>query len=223
MPGLPRPPINVTLVLSPDMAHGRRREPFLEWRHNREEAVTDVSGKNKRRKGGKGYAPTRPSRLRNPGEPPPLPQPRVDDPHGFGVADEDGLRMLAALETLTSLEPDYSVDLASEASVTIIESAGFDAVADALAGEAAAGRSLRSMLPGREDPPKLLLNGYETFVGAGEEATIEIVEIDHSFDGPSHAEPAPRRHPSTLAERIAAATGRGAAGGRFFKALSGGS
>ncbi len=60
-------------------------------------------------------------------------------PHGFGAADEDGLRMLAALETLTSLEPDYSDDITSEASVTIIESAGFDAVADALAGEAAAG------------------------------------------------------------------------------------
>ena len=35
----------------------------------------------------------------------------ADDPNGFGAADEDGLRMLAALETLTSLEPDYSDDL----------------------------------------------------------------------------------------------------------------
>ena len=41
--------------------------------------------------------------------------------------------MLAALETLTSLEPDYSDDLTAEASVTIIESAGYDVVAEALA------------------------------------------------------------------------------------------
>jgi hypothetical protein len=160
--------------------------------------------------------------LRKPGEPPPLPQRDAGDPNGFGAADEDGLRMLAALETLTSLEPDYSDDITSEASVTIIESAGFDAVADALAVEAAAGRSLRSLLTARDEPPTLLLNGYETFAGAGEEATIEIVEIDHSFDGPRPAEQAAPSHPSTLAERIAAA-GRGAAGGRFFKALSGGS
>jgi len=208
------------------MAHGRRRKPFLEWRRNREEAVTGVSKKDKRKRGGKAslsYEPTRSSRLRKPGEPPPLPQRDAGDPDGFGAADEDGLRMLAALETLTSLEPDYSDDITSEASVTIIESAGFDAVADALAGEAAAGRSLRSLLTERDDRPKLLLNGYETFAGAGEEATIEIVEIDHSFDGPRHAEQVPPTHPSTLAERIAAATGRGAAGGRFFKALSGGS
>jgi hypothetical protein len=161
--------------------------------------------------------------LRQPGEPPPLPQRDAGDPDGFGAADEDGLRMLAALETLTSLEPDYSDDIASEASVTIIESAGFDADAGALAAEAAAGRSLRSLLTARDEPPKLLLNGYETFAGAGEEATIEIVEIDHSFDGPRHAEPVAPSHPSTLAERIAAATGRRGAGGRFFKALSGGS
>jgi len=208
------------------MVHGRRREPFLEWRRNREKAVAGVGRKDKRRKGGNaspGYEPTRSSRLRKPGEPPPLPQRDAGDHNGFGAADEDGLRMLAALETLTSLEPDYSDDITSEASVTIIESVGFDAVADALAAEAAAGRSLRSLLTARDELPRLLLNGYETFAGAGEEATIEIVEIDHSFDGPRHAEQVPPSHPSTLAERIAAATGRRAPGGRFFKALSGGS
>ncbi len=129
--------------------------------------MTDVSGKNKRRKGGKGYAPTRPSRLRNPGEPPPLPQPGADDPYGFGAADEDGLRMLAALETLTSLEPDYSDDLTSEASVTIIETAGFDAVADALAAESPAGRSLRSLLRERDESAEAAVERLRNLRGRG--------------------------------------------------------
>ena len=94
-----------------------------------------------------GYEPTRPSRLRGAGdEPPPLPPPAADGGDGFGLADEDGLRMLAALETLTSLEPDYSDDLTAEASVTIIESVGYDIVAEALADAAADGRSLRALL-----------------------------------------------------------------------------
>ena len=59
----------------------------------------------RRREAAFGYEPTRPARLRE--EPPPLPVPTADDGEGFGNADEDGLRMLAALETLTSLEPDY--------------------------------------------------------------------------------------------------------------------
>ncbi len=113
-----------------------------------------------------GYEPTRPARLRGAtDEPPPLPPP-VDDADGFGSADEDGLRMLAALETLTSLEPDYSDDLTAEASVTIIEAAGYDVVAEALARDPADGRSLRALLQGRDEPPRLLLNGYETFGGA---------------------------------------------------------
>ena len=75
--------------------------------------------------------------------------------------------MLAALETLTSLEPDYSDDLAAEASVTIIEAAGYDAIADALAARSRRRPPVRSLLRQRDEPPKLLLNGYETFVGRG--------------------------------------------------------
>jgi hypothetical protein len=170
-----------------------------------------------------GYEPTRPSRLRGATEePPPLPPLPDDDAEGFGNAGEDGLRMLAALETLTSLEPDYSDDLTAEASVTIIETAGYDVVAEALARDPADGRSLRALLQGRDEPPRLLLNGYETFGGTGEEATVEIVEVVHDFEAPETTARKPTANPTSLAERIAAATGRGAAGGRFFKALSGG-
>jgi hypothetical protein len=169
-----------------------------------------------------GYEPTRPARLRGATEePPPLPPIAVDDVEGFGSADEDGLRMLAALETLTSLEPDYSDDPIAEASVTIIEAAGYDVVAEALARDPADGRSLRALLQGRDEPPRLLLNGYETFGGSGEEATVEIVHVVHDFEAPEATARKPTANPTSLAERIAAATGRGAAGGRFFKALSG--
>jgi hypothetical protein len=170
-----------------------------------------------------GYEPTRPARLRGAtDEPPPLPPLPVDDADGFGSADEDGLRMLAALETLTSLEPDYSDDLNAEASVTIIEAAGYDVVAEALARDPADGRSLRALLQGRDEPPRLLLNGYDTFGGPGEEATVEIVHVVHDFEAPETTIRKPAANPASLAERIAAVTGRGAAGGRFFKALSGG-
>ena len=173
-----------------------------------------------------GYEPTRPSRLHGVAEgtppPPPLPPLAVDDTEGFGTADEDGLRMLATLETLTSLEPDYSDDPIAEASVTIIEAAGYDVVVEALARNPADGRSLRALLQGRDEPPRLLLNGYETFGGSGEEATVEIVHVVHDFEAPETTARKPAANPTSLAERIAAATGRDQAGGRFFKALSGG-
>ncbi len=173
----------------------------------------------RRREAAFGYEPTRPARLRE--EPPPLPVPTTDDGEGFGNADEDGLRMLAALETLTSLEPDFTDDLNAEASVTIIELAGYDVVAEALARDADEGRSLRSLLQSRDEAPRLLLNGYELFNGAGEEATVEIVEASHAFDAPEEPGKVHRANPASLAERIAVATGRGAVGSRFFKALSG--
>jgi hypothetical protein len=170
-----------------------------------------------------GYEPTRPSRLRGAGdEPPPLPQPADDEGEGFGHAGEDGLRMLAALETLTSLEPDYSDDVAAEASVTIIESAGYHVVAEALGGDAADVRSLRARLHDFDDAPDPALYDYDDFSGPGDEATVEIVEAGHSFDAPEPVRGAQPGNPSSLAERIASATGRTAAGGRFLKALSGG-
>ena len=68
----------------------------------------------------------------------------------------------------------------------------------------------------------MLLNGYETFSGSGDEATVEIVDGRHAFDAPEPTGRNNRANLASLAERIAAATGRSAAGGRFFKALSGG-
>lgn len=169
-----------------------------------------------------GYQPTRPARLRPlDSEPPPLPPPPASlEDGGFGEADEDGLRMLAALETLTSLEPDYFDDLAAEASVTIIESADHGAFG-ADAGEARPLRELLRQSDQMDSEPALLLNGYETFLTFGEEATVEIVEVGPHFESADAAEPPAKPHspqPSSLAERIAAATGPS---GRFFKALSG--
>lgn len=164
-----------------------------------------------------GYEPTRPSRLRQDAEPPPLPA-GADAGDGFGTADEDGLRMLAALETLNSLEPDYSDDLTvEEASITIIEAFDHGAVAEAFGnGDARMPYTARRVDDGA---PTLLLNGYETFLGVGEEASVEIVEVGPSFE----AEPAdqvPLVHASSsLAERLAS-TARWPRG-RFFKALSG--
>jgi hypothetical protein len=168
-----------------------------------------------------GYAPTRPSKLRGTGEPPPLPPPACAHTDGFGTADEDGLRMLAALETLTSLEPDYSDDLAAEASVTIIESAGDDIVAEALRADTR-GRPLRALLQDDDRSPELLLHGYESFTGPGDEATVEIVEIAHTFEDSVPTTRPATTQPASLAERIAAVAGRNSAGSRFFKALSGG-
>src|SRR5438046_1738824 len=63
-----------------------------------------------------GAAGPRPPRLPGPGE-----DRQFDE---FGTAAEDGLRMLAALETMPSLEPDFGEDLTAEAAVTIVEQTG---------------------------------------------------------------------------------------------------
>jgi hypothetical protein len=166
-----------------------------------------------------GYEPTRPARLRAAdAEPPPLPLATYRGEIGFGGEDEDGLRMIAALETLTSLEPDFSDDLTAEASVTIIETAGGDDRYGAWSQRTADHRPLRHLIDEARSDPGLLLNGYETFLGQGDEATVEIVETTHSFDEPEPLARAKSAHPASLAERLAAATGRS---GRFFKALSG--
>jgi len=169
------------------------------------------------------YDPARPARLRTIAEPPPVPEPSITDPDGFGTADEDGLRMLAALESLTSLEPDYSVDLISEASVTIIEAADADFLADAFDDFPAPPQ--RPPFPTEEAPIRHLPSGYDPFGGPeaflDEEATVEIIEAPPAIDEADT--PCPRQvpQPASLSERIASVAGRNA-GGRFFKALSGG-
>lgn len=171
-----------------------------------------------------GDPPARSPRARHGDDvPPPLPPPLPAPDEAFGAADEDGLRMLAALGTLTSLEPDYSDDVAAEASVTIIEAVDSDAVIEALADPVplTARHFERRGLP--QDDPVLLLNGYETFLGPGDEAFVEIVEAPPELADDDEEDERPARprggQPASLAERLAAATGRG---GRFFKALSGG-
>jgi len=168
------------------------------------------------------YEPSRPARLRAPAEPPPMPQSSIIHSDGFGTADEDGLRMLAALESLTSLEPDYSVDLIAEASVTIIEAADNEILADAF-DELPRRQHPRS--PAYDAPSLNLPNGYDPFDGPSafldEEAIVEIIEAPPAFDevDPPGSRQVPQ--PASLSERIASVAGR-SAGGRFFKALSGG-
>jgi hypothetical protein len=174
------------------------------------------------------YVPRRPPKLVDADAlPPPLPS---EPEPAFGVAVEDGLRMLAALETMTSLEPDYSGDhdFASEASVTIVDATGHEIVSAAFGAEPA--RTSFRHSPAY-DEPGLLLNGYETFLGPGDEAIVEIVEITPALDDVAAAEPQSAEptqsakttqndsaQPTSLTERLAAAAGPG---GRFLKALSG--
>ena len=93
-------------------------------------------------------------------------------------------------------------------------------VAEALYGRHA--QSAAAVAAAEDKGPELLLNGYETFLGAGDEATVEIVEVGAPFAEDSAGTEQPTTQSTSLAERIAAVAGRGAAGSRFFKALSGG-
>ena len=107
-------------------------------------------------------------------EPPPVPLP-LD---GFGNAAEDGLRMLAALETLPSLEPDFGDDLADEATVTIIDRRS-DPVADPAPARAARApaRSLRSRLEDVGGAPAVGADETAGFPVTAEEAAVEIVDV----------------------------------------------
>jgi hypothetical protein len=134
-------------------------------------------------------------------EPPPLPASVSAAHDGFGAAAEDGLRMLAAIETMDSLEPDFSDDPAGEASVTIIERSPFDAAEPrdtppSLQG--AARRQASASDSGSGERP--------TYLGPLEEAVVEIFE----GPGPAPVAAGPRRQKSRPVGR------------RFFKALTGG-
>jgi hypothetical protein len=107
-------------------------------------------------------------------EPPPVPGP----PDGFGNAAEDGLRMLAALETLPSLEPDFGDDLADEATVTIIERRPDPVAGSAPAPVRAArvpARSLRSRLEDVGVPHAAGADETVSVPVIDEEAAVEIV------------------------------------------------
>ena len=177
-------------------------------------------GKRKRaRKGRKrradGYESSRDPRLKGPAAPEPAPEPipkaapapaGLDDPALLGEGVDDGLRILAALETMESLEPDFCDDPGGEASVTIIEGGSpfeaHDEDADAAPADArAAYRGATRKVP---DTDALRHAAYR---GPIEEAVVEI------FDGPA---PAPAAAgPSRKKKKARRVTQR------YFKALTG--
>jgi hypothetical protein len=127
-----------------------------------------------------GYEPARKPKLRAPvvTVPPPVPAPSAAPSRGFtfGDAEEDALRMLAALETMDSLEPDFCGDDVTEASVTIIERANVEAQPAEEAVEPPAG-SLRARLDDLGDAPDINPDEYAAYLADVEEAIVEIVEV----------------------------------------------
>jgi hypothetical protein len=162
-----------------------------------------------------GYQPVRRPKLRVSAarQPPPLP-PAEEPAEGadlapFGEAEEDGLRMLAALETMPSLEPDFCGDVAAEASVTIIERAQLASGEPPEVAEEAPPGSLRARLGNVGEAPDIDADEYAAYQGPIEEAVVEIVQIKLP-EPPPEPPPLPRpqiRRPPR----------------RLFKALTGGS
>lgn len=131
-------------------------------------------------------------------------EPEIDE----AEPEEVGLRVLAALESMPSLEPDYCGDLTAEASVTIIERA------DAGAPErepryAEDHASLRARLDDMGEAPDVLPDEYAAYQGPIEEAAVEIFE--RPANGQNAASAPGASEPSDLSVRH-----------RFFKALAGG-
>jgi hypothetical protein len=146
-------------------------------------AVNDYSPMRSRRtlpRSAAGYQPARKPKLRAPvvTEPPPLPEPPPSEPprFAFGEAEEDGLRMLAALETMDSLEPDFCGDLVTEASVTIIERADARAEPEEEPEPLPTG-SLRARLGGLGEAPDIDPDEHAAYLCDVEEAVVEIVEV----------------------------------------------
>lgn len=131
------------------------------------------------------YQPVRKPKLRAAAlvVPPPIPDDVIpqDLPDPEAAWDEAepaevGLRVLAALESMPSLEPDYCDDLAAEASVTIIECA--DAGEPRLEPRHAEGHgTLRARLHDMGEVPDILPDEYAAYQGPIEEATVEIVDL----------------------------------------------
>jgi hypothetical protein len=163
-------------------------------------------GKKTRPPHGDGYEPVRGPRLRG-AEPeaPGGPLIAAAAGHGqdlIGESADEGLRILAALETLESLEPDFCDGLVGEAAVTIIERASPEAFpSDADGTQAKSGGGGRKV----PDPETMQRAAYR---GPIEEAVVEIFEV------PGHAPAAPS--PSARRKK------RRPVGQRFFKALTDG-
>jgi len=158
-----------------------------------------------------GYQPARKPKLRAPvvTAPPPVPVPPATQAKdfNFGEAEEDGLRMLAALESMDSLEPDFCGDLVAEASVTIIARAEIETQPVEEPEELPAG-SLRARLGDLGDAPDIDPDEYAAYLADVEEAVVEIVEIQSPSQGAPAAE--------ALAPPVVS---KGAH--RFFRALGG--
>ena len=146
-------------------------------------AVNDHSPMRGRRtlpRSAAGYQPVRKAKLRAHvvTQPPPVPEQRTPEPPHliFGAAEEDGLRMLAALETMDSLEPDFCGDEVTEASVTIIERADMATEPEEDAELLPAG-SLRARLGGMGEVSDIDPDEHAAYLAEVEEASIEIVEV----------------------------------------------
>jgi hypothetical protein len=159
-----------------------------------------------------GYQPARKPKLRAPvvTAPPPVPVPPATQAKdfNFGDAEEDGLRMLAALESMDSLEPDFCGDLVAEASVTIIARAEIE-TQPVEEPEELPGGSLRARLDDLGDAPDIDPDEYAAYLADVEEAAVEIVEIQ----SPPHSGAVAEAAPLSVVPKTAH---------RFFKALGGG-
>jgi hypothetical protein len=113
-----------------------------------------------------------------------------DDAH-TGAAVDDGLRILAALEEMESLEPDFSDDPANEASVTIIERAStFETYREGdEAGSGSVGSGTARETPGKDIHTRII------YQGPIEEAEVEI------FEGPAVLPAFPDEESETEAHR----------------------
>ena len=183
-------------------------------------AVNDQSPMRGRRtlpRSAGGYEPVRKPKLRAPvvTQPPPLPEaPREAHSSAFGEAEEDGLRMLVALETMESLEPDFCGDLVTEASVTIIERAEMTATPDEEEPELPPAGSLRARLGGIREASDIDPDEHAAYLSEVEEAIVEIIEVVPS----QAAVPAAAEISAPLPGRLKKAH----QAHRFLKALVGG-
>ena len=135
--------------------------------------------------------------------PPRLPEPCEGcESDEFGAAAEDGLRMLAALETMPSLEPEFGDDPTAEAAVTIVERSGTRS--RSLDGNSAPAqpnsrRSLTERLGDVTCPFDSESEHDLALLSPIEEATVEIIEVRRG-GSESHTaslvdEPSPRTGP----------------------------
>jgi hypothetical protein len=150
-----------------------------------------------------GYRSPRKPKLRGAVEPRPprLPKPGEEYLYDeFGSAAEDGLRMLAALETMPSLEPDFGDDPSAEAAVTIVEQTGAGSGGtsdkDVASAQNVRDRSLRARLDEMASPFDADADYDPALLGPIEEATVEIVEVRKTATDNDFAAFAPESAPS---------------------------